>query len=119
MDFLPFCRFLFSWKSPLGYFTTVFLQYILVAYGFTFLASMVIFTVGVALFLIAVTKDIQAILKSINDAAKNDKNRLHIAKLLIRFVQLHSDTKQLSEFCKQLYSINSKVFLAHCILLGH
>lgn len=94
-----FCsRFLFDWKSPLGYFATVVLQCIAMAYAFTYLASMIIFAVGAALFFIGVTEDIQAMLKSINDDAKDNTNRLHIAKQLFRFVQLHSDSKQLSAF---------------------
>lgn len=105
MDICVDFRFLFGWKSPLGYITTVSLQYMIVVYEFTFLASMIIFAGGVALFLIAVTKDIHAILKSINDGAKNDKNRLHIARQLIRFVKLHCDSKQLSRLKSIFFSI--------------
>lgn len=89
-------RFLFDWKSPLGYLSTVFLQYILIAYANTFLASEISFAGGAALFMIAVTKDIHAILRSINNGAKNNRKRLHISRQLIRFVKLHSDLKQLS-----------------------
>lgn len=54
--------------------------------------------IGCFLFMIALTKDIQRTLHSINENTKSKKKRTKISKQLIEFIKFHSILKQLSEF---------------------
>lgn len=70
--------------------------HIMVAYNFLIIACLVSFVRGVELIINAVSKDIKCNLKSINAIVKPKRNRLELAKHLMDFIQIHSNSKQLS-----------------------
>lgn len=60
------------------------------------LLALVPFALGGFLFGVASTKDMKRILQVISDSTKVEENSTSISKNLFEFIQLHSNTKQLS-----------------------
>lgn len=58
-------------------------------------ACLISFTIGTSSTLIAVTKDLIAILKSIDESIHDENTQLKIAENLNVFIQFHSTLKQL------------------------
>lgn len=104
-------RFLFNWKTPIGYTIAMTFQYVM-TWSFCYLYSCLIsFTIGTSLTLIAFTNDLVAILKSINHCAQDKENELDIAQKLNVFIKLHSTVKQLGGDHRILQYILLNLFL--------
>lgn len=73
-------------------------QYIMTWVFCYFYVCVMSFTIGSSLTLIAVTKDLIAIIKSINKVMHDEKNQLQTNEQLNDFIKLHSSVKQLSKY---------------------
>lgn len=97
--FLAFTRFLFDTNCPLGYFIAVIIEYFVVGYELIVVACTLALGIGAYWFAKSITKEIQRIRHSINDAAQENQNQSNELKLLIsEYIHLHASMKQLSTY---------------------
>lgn len=89
-------RFPFHWNSPIGYLCAVAHEYITCGYEFFVIACALALGIAAFCFTTAVTKELQRILRSINDEAQaNEKGELKI--LFAEFIDTYTSIKQLSK----------------------
>lgn len=86
----------FDWKNPIGYLIAVILQLIVTLYSMCYMGSFLSLAFGTFLFTISIAKDLKSILISINKRVNKKPKNSQLLKLLIKFHQLHTDLKQLS-----------------------
>lgn len=96
--FSLFERLPFDCNCPFGYLIAIILQWIAVT--FVQFTVMILTAVGITLypFGIALTEDNESILHMIDRDAKVKATRLQIYQKFTEFIDLHSNTKQLSKF---------------------
>lgn len=92
-------------NTPIGYSLAVPFQCIIITYAFSALMTTVSIGIGNYLFGMSLTDDIKTILHSIDKNSKSRKNRQNLRAQFIEFINLHSDTKQLS------YCISIKIYV--------
>lgn len=114
-------RFPFDWRHPIGYFVAVILQFIPIAYHYTFVACEATFEGGLFAFTLSFTEDIRNDVKSLNENAKSQTNRFQTLKQISDFVQYHSTFKRLSKIIQlqavKLTFVSKKIaFRVHMIL---
>lgn len=91
-------RFPFKWNNPLGYLIVFSIEYFAGLTSLCVVTCQTTFIIGNSLMLISVAKIMKNDLLEIDAAAPATKeNRLKLSNQLSQFVQLHSDTKQLSK----------------------
>lgn len=71
-------------------------MYICALYYYILITVTISFPIGFHLHAVALSKDVECILKAINKNAKTKNKRLEVLKQIHDFVDLHSDLKQLS-----------------------
>lgn len=89
-------RLPFNWKNPIGYSFAVLFHFILYTYIFSTMMTMVSVSVASFLYEFSLTEDLKCILHSIDENSKTKKNRRNLYAPFAEFINLHSDTKQLS-----------------------
>lgn len=97
---LLFCviqRFPFEWKNPIGYLIAFPMEVILITCAAISGALATDIGIGINLILIAMGKDVEADMLSINQSITNHPKRSDIVKQFKDFVRFCSDSKQLSE----------------------
>lgn len=85
-------RFPFDWKNPFGYLIAVITEYMIVMSSVLTAGSALTCGIGFYLFIIAMSKNIKANLRSM-DRKADRKRRNHILKQLIEFLAFHSRVK--------------------------
>lgn len=96
-------RFPFDTNSPNEYLIAFIFQYMMVLVAAFISLGVITISIGTSLMLVSIIKDLKADLRSLNENAKKG-NRLQIFKQLFKFIELHSNAKQLSE--RKLKNIN-------------
>lgn len=96
---LPFFRitkrYPFDWRTPIGYFVAIFIDYIIMGYAYFTVACTVTLGIGAYCFVISATEEVQRILHSIHQKAhSNQSSALNI--LLPKYIHAHRIVKQLS-----------------------
>lgn len=86
----------FNLKNLAGYTVAIPLQCIVVTYGIFCLMTVVMVGLAMYSFEISLSKDIKTILHSIDECSKTRINRLNNFLQFTEYINLHSDTKQLS-----------------------
>lgn len=90
----------FDWKTPSGFLVMMILQSILGAYHFFLSSTITTFGIAIYLFLHSAIEDIKANFDSTTykrpNMRKRTTTRIRSVKQLCEFVELHSDSKQLS-----------------------
>lgn len=89
-------RFPFDWKTTFGFMGAMAIQYLMFLCGMRIGACALILAAGSYLHGIAISKCIKGSLFAINRNAKSKANRSHLLEQIIEFLQLHSNTQQLS-----------------------
>lgn len=90
-------RYPFDWKSPVGYFIAVFLEYFVLGYQFFLNSCTLGLGIGAFWFAVTATKEIRRILYSIDDETKvNGKRSKKLIGLFAEFIYAHGIVKQLS-----------------------
>lgn len=94
---LPVFRFPFDTKNLCGYFTAIAVEYVLINGACFFSANFFAFIIGCYQFATASIKDLKGTVRTINKNAKqNTVNRSHVLKLLSEFIEIDTNSKQLS-----------------------
>lgn len=91
-------RFPFNTQITIGYIIAVVFQFITVTFAFLFAACMATTAFSALIFLIALVKDLKANLKLINKMGKHRNRHSKIYESIIRFIDLHSDVRELSGY---------------------
>lgn len=102
-------RFPWDWRTPVGYFIAVFIQYILTSYVFALGTFALVIGLGCILNGRTVVKDICASLNAFNDIANSDANRIQMIEQLSDFLDTHSNLIELSTMYFNLLSIKFSI----------
>lgn len=89
-------RIPFDWHSPIGYLVAITIQYISSVICFTVIECLLAYGIATFLYALVATKDVRAILNSINKNAKSIANERQAFQQLCNSIQFHSILKQLS-----------------------
>lgn len=92
-------RFPWNWRTPVGYFIAVIIQYVLTSYVFIFGALALVIGLGCILMGNSLVKDICASMSAFNDIANDDGNRQRMNEQLVDFIETHSALIELSTMC--------------------
>lgn len=92
-------RFPFDSNDLVGYATAIIIEYVLFGYECVIVACTLSLGIGACDFAISITKEIQRILRAINNEAHADDNRLNEMKILFsEYIYAHAAIKKLSIF---------------------
>lgn len=95
--FLLLTRFPFDTNKPMGYLIAVIFEYIVFGYEYFLDACTLALGIGAYWFVIALIKEIQHILQSINEKAQANLNQSEVLMVLFtEFIDIHEIVKQLS-----------------------
>lgn len=89
-------RFPFDWKNPIGYYIAVSLQYFGAKMALSYVGCFLSFGVASFAFSIAVCRDLKYELNLIDGNVKIGKRRCQIFSKFMKFIDLHTNMKQLS-----------------------
>lgn len=95
-----FERLPFDWKNPVGYLIAVLCQCTLLINAFRYVACLMTLGIASYIYTFKLLDEALRILPAINDSVKKSKThqqQQHTFKLLVNFIRLHADIKQLSE----------------------
>lgn len=88
-------RYPFNTKNPLGFLFAATIQYVMLLNVWFFVACLISTGIGCFLFVLSLVDDTKVCLRSLNKSAKTPGiPSIHLKKYL-KFIQLHSNTKQL------------------------
>lgn len=90
-------RFPFDWKNPHGYLVAFAAEVILITCAAIAAVLATNFGLGITLILIALAKDVEADVWSIDKSAKNHPNQFQIVEQFKELLRFYSDAKQLNE----------------------
>lgn len=88
-------RYPFATKNPLGFLVAATIQYIMLLNVWFFVACLISTGIGCFFFVLTMVDDAKVCLRSINKSAKAVAIPSILLKKYLRFIQLHSNTKQL------------------------
>lgn len=94
---LPFERFPFDWRNPLGFFIAISIQYTVATHLLAICACVMNLAVGSFLYAIGLCDFIKGYLLSINQNARARADPSILLEQLTEFLEMHSSLKQLSE----------------------
>lgn len=91
-------RFPFDWKNTSGYLIAFYTEVSVMTCASIAGALATNFGIGINLILIAMAKDVEADMLSMNQTIKTRAKRSHIVKQFKDFIRFCSDSKQLSNY---------------------
>lgn len=109
VKFFPFFvafRLPFEWRTPIGYLIAFSIQF---ASFYCILLSadcFMGFLIGSCETLLTLTEDVKTELSALDDANKSGENAANLKQQMCDFVDLHSNTRQLSEMKYQMHEIH-------------
>lgn len=89
-------RIPFDWRNPLGFSIVIIIQYEMASKILRLTACALSFALGTFIFAVSLVNDIKNDLHAINEMTKQKKTQSNISKQLFKFMDIHSDVKQLS-----------------------
>lgn len=102
-------RFPFDWKNPVGFLMTAIIAYALFQHTLSCATYMVCYGIGMNFYIVSLIEDIKCHLNVINNNIRTEVNRIEISNQISEYLQLHSDSTQLSSLVKKIPIIKCSI----------